>query len=455
MICDVKLGDALTELRRMPSESAHCAVTSPPYWGLRDYGCDGQIGLEATPDAYIAKVTEVFRELRRVLRNDGTLWLNMGDSYAANPHGFGPSFDPKYPTGRDRSEGRGANRSSQLASGIKPKDLVGMPWMLAFALRADGWYLRQDIIWAKPNPMPESVRDRCTKAHEYIFLLTKREEYFFDAEAIKEPSSLFTHSRGKGVNPKARKEGQHSRMRVDRDPRHVEQQRNQTNGVGWGTRGTVEGQGRKSSRTKQNESFSAAVTDIVTHRNKRSVWEITTSPFPEAHFATFPPKLVTPCILAGTSEIGCCPYCLMPFVRRTVAKPDYSKIPAGWDTTNETNHREKRGNYTELNSKYAAQDKQAAGRKIAENRNRIRSESGDRADCFPTETIGWDPGCNCAALFIQDPIPCTVIDPFAGACTTGLVAQRLGRSFIGVEINPEYRDIAIRRLQRDKEKATA
>jgi DNA modification methylase len=341
---------------------------------------------------------------------------------------------------------------------MKPKDLVGMPWMLAFALRADGWYLRQDIIWAKPNPMPESVRDRCTKAHEYIFLLSKREEYFFDAEAIKEPSSLFSHARGKGVNPKCHKEGQHSRMREDRDPRHLEYQRNKSNGVGfgWGTRGTLEGAGRKATRTKQNESFSAAVNRLVTHRNKRSVWEIATSPFPEAHFATFPPKMVAPCILAGTSEKGCCPYCLTPFVRQVDSTADYSRVPAGWDVSSETNHREKRGNYTETNGKYAATEKQGSGRKIAETRNKMRAH-GNKTDCIPSAlTVGFYPGCNCSVLFTQESVPCTVLDPFAGACTTGLVAQRLGRNFIGIEISQNYLDIASRRLQRgDKEKATA
>jgi DNA modification methylase len=504
----------------MPSESVHCVVTSPPYWGLRDYsiapvifggseGCayewqlstvqteigrgnwtqavngrgeaqgvvdefrepirssantgfcslcsawSGQLGLEPTPDLYIAHIVAIFRELRRVLRSDGTLWMNMGDSYTSggrSTHGTRIGYKQETNAGcLTVSEKR-----PELPDGMKPKDLVGMPWLLAFALRADGWYLRQDIIWAKPNPMPESVRDRCTKAHEYLFLLSKSESYYFDAEAIKEPSSLFTHSRGKGVNPKARKEGQHSRMRVDRDPRHVEQQRNLTNGVGWGTRGTLDGQGRKASRTKQNESFSSAVADIVTHRNKRSVWEIPTAPFPESHFATFPPRLVTPCILAGTSQEGCCPYCLTPFERMLDSTADYRKVPSGWDISTETNHRGKKGNYTELNGKYAAKEKQNSGRRIGENRNHQREATGRHDDCFPTtRTTGWRPGCNCAGLFDQKPIPCTVLDPFAGAGTTGLVAARLGRNFIGIELNQEYADIAMRRIARDQEKTKA
>lgn len=406
-------------LSKMPSECVHCVVTSPPYWGLRDYDVEGQIGLEATPAEYIGKVTAVFRELRRVLRNDGTLWLNMGDSYSTNPHGTGATFDPKYPNGRDRSEGNRANRVSQAAAGIKPKDLVGMPWMLAFALRADGWYLRQDIIWAKPNPMPESVRDRCTKAHEYIFLLSKREEYFFDAEAIKEPSSLYSHSRGKGMNPKCRKEGQHSRMREDRDPRHL------ARGERAPSKACIEAK-----RSKQNESFSLAVNQVVTHRNKRSVWEIPTSPFPEAHFATFPPRLVMPCILAGTSEHGCCPYCLTPFERITdqVDTGLKQKTADGWDTgegAHGTIHR---------NGREAGKASQPV---------------------MATRTIGWRPGCNCSGLFDQKPIPCTVLDPFAGAGTTGLVSARLGRKFIGIELNQEYADLAMRRIAKDQEKTTA
>jgi DNA modification methylase len=444
----------------MPSESVHCAVTSPPYWGLRDYGVIGQIGLEATPDEYISTVTEVFRELRRVLRNDGTLWLNMGDSYYAAPQGPALGSSGLQGSIAPHAQTRLAHATRKAyarCSDMKQKDLVGMPWLLAFALRSDGWYLRQDIIWAKPNPMPESVRDRCTKAHEYIFLLSKSDTYYFDAEAIKEPSSLFTHSRGKGVNPKARKDGQHSRMRVDRDPRHVEYERNRTNGVGWGTRGTPEAGNRKPSRTKQNESFSAAVNGIVTHRNKRSVWVIPTSPFPEAHFATFPPRLVMPCILAGTSEKGCCPYCGVPFVRQIVTSADYSKIPAGWDTSvGQSDHHGKSGNFTELNGKYRSKEKQDSVRRIGENRNLQRDKTGRHDDCFPaTQTVGWNPGCNCSVLFTQDAIPCTVLDPFAGAGTTGLVAASPGRNFVGIEINPEYRDIAMKRIQKDQEKAHA
>jgi DNA modification methylase len=182
----VLIGDCVKSMRSLPDQCVHTCVTSPPYFGLRDYGVDGQIGLEATPEAYVAKLVDVFREVRRVLRDDGTVWLNLGDSYARQ--GGRDSDQPRHWDGREKTAGsmHGTRLSSDI--GLKPKDLIGIPWRVAFALQADGWYLRQDIIWSKPNPMPESVRDRCTKAHEYIFLLSKSQKYYFDAEAIKEPA---------------------------------------------------------------------------------------------------------------------------------------------------------------------------------------------------------------------------------------------------------------------------
>src|SRR3990167_10508239 len=195
----IHCGDALTILKTFPDECVNCCVTSPPYWGLRNYGVDGQLGLEKTPKEYVAKMVELFREVRRVLKNDGTLWLNLGDSYAGSCQtggtnsisGIGksqPHVKHKREVNRakDRTTDKWSNSSCQASGEIKPKDLVGIPWMPAFALRTDGWYLRQDIIWAKPNPMPESVTDRCTKAHEYIFLLSKQARYYFDNDAIKE-----------------------------------------------------------------------------------------------------------------------------------------------------------------------------------------------------------------------------------------------------------------------------
>jgi DNA modification methylase len=249
-------GDVLKVLKTFPDESIHCCVTSPPYWGLRDYGVEGQLGLESTPEEYVAKMVEVFREVKRVLRKDGTLWLNLGDSYNGSGGAGGDYSKGGLKEGQPKYPGR------KVAT-LKPKDLVGIPWMVAFALRADGWYLRQDIIWHKPNPMPESVKDRCTKAHEYIFLLSKNRKYYYDNEAIREPYQ-------------SKKE----------KPRNKAAEGYNNSYVG----------GRWSEGVR--DYYSAG------KRNKRSVWTVTTKPFKEAHFATFPPDLIEPCILAGCPAGG-------------------------------------------------------------------------------------------------------------------------------------------------------
>jgi len=307
MTVQIITADVCDGLARLADESVHCCVTSPPYWGLRDYGVEGQIGLEPTPEAFVARLVDVFREVRRVLRKDGTLWLNLGDSYA-NDGKWGGSSGGKHVEALHGKSGIGRAKRN---TGLKPKDLVGIPWMVAFALRADGWYLRQEIIWAKPNPMPESVTDRCTKAHEHVFLLSRSERYFYDADAIKEPASENTHSRGKGIGPK-----------------------NASND------GAVTG-------CLHNAAYARSINGHVTDRNKRSVWTIATQPFPEAHFATFPEELAETCIKAG--------------------------CPAG----------------------------------------------------------------------------ATVLDPFGGAGTTGLVADKLGRNAILIELNPEYAAMAERRIRGD------
>lgn len=295
-------GDALKTLKTLPDESVHCVITSPPYWGLRDYGVNGQLGLEKTPEEFVQKMVAVFREVRRVLWPDGTLWLNIGDSYAANRKG-----------GSQGKNGRRADRrftasvAAKMGDGLKNKDLVGIPWMLAFALRADGWYLRQDIIWHKPNPMPESVQDRCTKAHEYVFLISKSPTYYFDAKAIKEPASTNTHARlaraalGQKSNPDSLKNGIRPRMPTVAGHAH-----------GKGSHDTRTHASIKSGRklaaagsgTKQNSSFDAAMREMVDERNKRSVWSVGSMPFKEAHFATFPEKLIEPMVLAGCPEGG-------------------------------------------------------------------------------------------------------------------------------------------------------
>jgi DNA modification methylase len=321
-------GDCRDVLKTLPDESVHCVVTSPPYWGLRDYGVGGQIGLEESPAAWLDAMLDVFQEVHRVLRGDGTAWVNMGDSYAT-----GTTSDRK-PTAQGKHgywENPAVNkRIDGRAYGLKPKDLVGVPWMLAFALRAQGWYLRQDIIWAKPNPMPESVTDRCTKAHEYIFLLSKSERYYFDQDAILEPVSPNTHARvSQDVAAQIGSERAHAGGKTNGNMKAVVRS----------PKITAEGSG-----IKNNQSFIDAVALQVTERNKRSVWTVTTQGFKEAHFATFPTELIVPCILAGCPTGG------------------------------------------------------------------------------------------------------TVLDPFGGAGTTGLVADRHHRSAILIELNPEYAAMAKRRI---------
>lgn len=298
----VEFGDCRETMRRWASDGvkAQTCVTSPPYFGLRDYGHPGQIGLEQTPEEYIASMVEVFRCVRDVLADDGTLWLNIGDSYARTG-GSDRKPSPTATVGNTlRSMESMPDRRQKAPSGLKPKDLIGIPWLLAFALRADGWFLRQDIIWSKPNPMPESVRDRCTKAHEYLFLLSKSERYFFDSEAMSEESV-------KGASGSSFNNGK-----------------------------TAEHQLGRSSDAERIENGK---------RNRRSVWTVATVPYSGAHFATFPPALIEPCILAGS-------------------KPGQ-----------------------------------------------------------------------------------IVLDPFFGSGTTGMVAQNLGRQWIGCELNPEYKPLQDERLR--------
>ncbi len=268
-------GDCRDVLKTLPDASVNCCVTSPPYFGLRDYGCAGQIGLEQTPDAYVAELVAVFREVKRVLRDDGTLWLNLGDSYngyMANQRGTGLETE-RQSARKYIDPGTGLR-----FGGLKNKDLIGIPWRVAFALQADGWYLRQDIIWHKPNPMPESVTDRCTKAHEYIFLLSKSARYYFDAEAIKEPA----------ISGDPRKPYCPGQV----DARGCGHERG-----GGKIRESVKrgGFGGKTKDMAGREAFRA----VEDWRNKRSVWTVTTKPYRESHFATFPPDLIRPCILAG------------------------------------------------------------------------------------------------------------------------------------------------------------
>jgi DNA modification methylase len=409
-------GDCRAVLATLPAESVHCVVTSPPYWGLRDYGIPptvwggeagcahewvgsstktlcrhcgawrGAFGLEPTYRLFVEHAVEVFREVRRVLRPDGMLWLNLGDSYAASSYGSGGGWAKAPAADGVMRNNHSLMKPMKLDHGLKPKDLCGIPWRVAFALQADGWYLRQDIIWHKPNPMPESVTDRCTKAHEYLFLLSKSPRYYFDAEAIKEPAVLGFRISDGGF----RGGGSY------------------TNNCSFDNDASVE-------KAKSPKGY-----DKDAGRNKRSVWQIATSPFPEAHFATFPPALVEPCIKAGTSEKGCCAKCGAPWVRETEKRDTgkRQKMADGWDTGpggHGTIHRDGR-------------------------------EKGEAdVPLTATVTLGWSPSCKCDAAVV----PCTVLDPFAGAGTTGLVADRLQHNAILIELSPHYLTMAKRRIVED------
>jgi DNA modification methylase len=254
-------GDVIDKLKELESESVQCVVTSPPYWGLRDYGTDGQLGLEATPEEYVENMVDVFREIKRVLKDDGTVWLNLGDSYVSQPAG---NSDATFSTKQISNSGSHIRRSqSTITTNLKPKNLVGIPWRVAFALQDDGWYLRQDIIWHKPNPMPESVTDRCTKSHEYIFLLSKSSKYFYDADAIKTGYSEGTQSGSQFGGKKGNSED-----------------------------------GMKAKLQSSPQGFFKMADGV----NKRSVWKIPIKPYKEAHFAVFPEKIPELCIKAGSKE---------------------------------------------------------------------------------------------------------------------------------------------------------
>lgn len=302
----IYLGDCLATMKTWPDAFVNCVVTSPPYWGLRDYDAPGQIGLEHSVHDFVERMVVVMREVRRVLGEDGTLWMNMGDCYNSATAKVRKKSKTTYHGGWATSGENGEMRVN--APGFKPKDLIGQSWMLALALQADGWWLRQDIIWSKPAPMPESISDRCTKSHEYLFLLSKSQRYYFDQDAIAEPASWNTHARGNGINPKcagwSAGPGSHStldhaksaetpewRGRSSSDPQHA-----------------VDAEGQRTKfakpRSKQNPSFSGAVSEKLAIRNRRSVWTIASEPFPGKHFSTFPQKLVAPCILAGSARGG-------------------------------------------------------------------------------------------------------------------------------------------------------
>lgn len=345
----ILVGDCIEMMRTLPDKSVHTCVTSPPYFALRDYGVDGQIGLEASPREFIDRLVLVFREVHRVLRDDGTLWVNMGDSYAGSwgahgrdDMGLGGSALTQRQVAASARKQKQANHS-----GWKPKDLMGMPWRLAFALQDDGWYLRQDIIWHKPNPMPESIRDRCTKAHEYLFLLSKGRHYYYDSTSIREPANVTGKGNANGFRGGAYVDGATFENAEGGQRTSTGNTRRPNNGVGWGhgtdakdrNRGRVTvpkgwdtstGEGGHGSyhkdgaaRGSKRNSFARetkysdgehgqkaqhrpgrADVDYGETRNKRSVWTVATHGFKGAHFATFPPDLIRPCILAGAPRGG-------------------------------------------------------------------------------------------------------------------------------------------------------
>ena len=389
-------GDCTKVLATLPAASVQCCVTSPPSWGLRDYGAGGQLKLEETTEAYISNMVLVFREVWRVLRDDGTLWLNLGDSYAGvagNARGEGAGGGQE----RVKSMGFGAlPKRKDLEGGLKHKDLAGIPWRVAFALQADGWYLRQDIIWHKPNPMPESVADRCTKAHEYIFLLTKSAKYFYDSEAVKERGAMVAGD---------------SAGSSQRDTQ-------ETHGLGGGNSG-INLAKQKLAAELQEKGYST--------RNKRSVWTVTTKPFRGAHFATFPPDLIEPCILAGTSENGQCPKCGKSWKRimEKIGVSTYEKMGG------------KNGGYKKMREESMRRGETGVGDTRDSNGNIVWYEA------TPKKFMGWQPDCVCRL----DPIASVVLDPFSGAGTTGLVAVQHGRRYIGIELNPDYLEMSRKRIQ--------
>lgn len=383
-------------------------------------------------------MVQVFRAVHRVLRDDGTCWVNMGDSYAVSGRGGNPGLNGNEKQRSNEGSLSVRGRRSNLAksgplkggcstwdsrdvtirnsfSGLKPKDLIGMPWRLALALQADGWYLRCDIIWHKPNPMPESCTDRPTKSHEYIFLLSKSEHYFYDGESIREPVTGTKlkmpdgwdtgigghgsfHRNGRGKTP-----GKNSRIFVNRDASHPHPK-----------------------NIKQNESFSAAVSGLVSSRNKRSVWTVSTAPFREAHFATFPADLIKPCIIAGSSSGGSCINCLAPLERVVeFGDPDTDHQRACGGDFNGEYHGKSTKDYAGAKAQNASETKARILRGMTERK-----------------TVGWVPTCKCDC---NDTVPCTVLDPFAGSGTTGQVAIELGRKALLIELNPDYIKLIERR----------
>lgn len=441
-------GNSLDVLKTLPDEFVDCVVTSPPYWALRDYGTaqwiggdetcnhligklssdkstlhpspekkkmktgmpykdvcgkcgakriDQQLGLEKTPEEFVAKMVEVFRQVKRVLKPTGTLWLNIGDSYAGSGKANGQKPDAKNMGKKKTDRNYDVSTSTPVPAGLKPKDLVGIPWMLAFALRADGWYLRSDIIWHKPNPMPESVTDRPTKAHEYIFLLTKQGNYFYDAEAIKKKWEENEHDIKRSIYGQPLYQGKHKDGYHNNKPDINRTDLRATGGV---------------------------LGSALQGANKRSVWTVPTQAVKEAHFATFPEDLICDCIKAGASEHGCCAVCGTPY-ERIIEKELVPIAKASYNSKTDERH--------------LIADEQDQGSN--------RMKDGHKPGWInETTTLGWKKKCCCDT---DEIIPAVVLDPFHGSGTTGIVARKLGRNFIGIELNPEYLKIEEKRKRKE------
>ncbi len=429
----IEFGDCRETMRRWASQGvkAQMCVTSPPYFGLRDYGHEGQIGLEQTPEEYIDAMVEVFRCVRDVLADDGTLWLNIGDSYCA-PNGRS-STGKSYSMGPNSWLGHLGNRQEVgIKRGFgeaKPKDLIGIPWMLAFALRADGWYLRQDIIWHKPNPMPESVRDRCTKAHEYIFLLSKSERYFFDSDAMKEPSA---DPEGSAARYKSAFGGKKNEALLATDQVH-------TRPIG--------------------------MREFDGKRNRRSVWTVATRPYKGAHFATFPTALIEPCILAGSLSSGA--YEPDDLILSPAGEGERDDDPsimvgrAGWSRPRRDIEairpmsRAEQAAYAEQlrNSPHRESMMREAGGEttfahyIRTDRNGARAVPPVLFDRWVA--AGWLNRVSIPPRLAQ-PHRSVVLDPFMGSGTTAQAALQHGRAYLGCELNPDYKAMQDERIAQAK-----
>lgn len=377
----VKHGDALQFLESLPDDCVHCCATSPPYFGLRDYQCEGQIGLEKSVEEYVAALVRVFRAFRRALHPSGTLWLNLGDSYAATGKSGGGEQGEAWREAGAKTVGPRGGAWSPAPVGYKPKDRLMVPARVALALQADGWWLRDEIIWDKPSPMPSSVTDRTTCSHEMVYLLAKRPRYFFDNVAIAEPAV----TAGRPV----------------KEPDGWD--------TGEGSHGSIHRGGRSDGRTL------GAVQPET--RNPRSVWRISTKPYKEAHFATFPPDLAERMVLAGTSAKGVCPACGSPW--RRLVKKDRKPTRPGKDT------------------KCTAKGDGDAATADANgwNRPNVIGNRDPQRHCTTTETVGWEPTCGCGRA---DTLPALVCDPFMGSGTVAEVAVSHGRRAVGSELNEKY-----------------